>query len=425
MIFTVFLWASTWLPEWLTALLFLSVCCICQLAPVDIVLSGFTSSSAWLVVSGIIISASIVHTGPGDNMGHIISPAFQGACKRAITISVLFGLLASFVMPSAMNRIVLLIPVLDSIAKKSGYQAGDKGYKGILLGGISGTFLPATAILPANVPNNILAGLTESLYGIKLTYTGYFALHFPVPGALKTLLIILVVTLAYNDKPTRQIVAENIRMTSRQRKLGFILLLAMVLWLTEPWHHISTAWVSMLIAIMCLFPGFALLPEKPLQKINLSSFFYVSGIVSLGAVAYHSGVASYIADYLFSVLPVQPANFTVNFFTLSALAALMGLIVTMPGIPGILTPMAVSVSQMTLLPVQAIYMFQVLGFSTVFFVYQAPPLIMAVQAGNIRASEISKICFIIAVISVLLLWPLDLLWWKILHPVWAGAAMIR
>lgn len=127
MIFTVFLWASTWLPEWLTALLFLSVCCICQLAPVDIVLSGFTSSSAWLVVSGIIISASIVHTGPGDNMGHIISPAFQGTGKRAITISVLFGLLASFVMPSAMNRIVLLIPVLDSIAKKSGYQAGDKG----------------------------------------------------------------------------------------------------------------------------------------------------------------------------------------------------------------------------------------------------------------------------------------------------------
>lgn len=211
-------------------------------------------------------------------------------------------------------------------------------------GGISGIFLPATAILPANVPNNILAGLTESLYGIKLTYTGYFALHFPVLGALKTLLIILVVTLAYNDKPTRQIVAENIRMTSRQRKLGFILLLAMVLWLTEPWHHISTAWVNMLIAIMCLFLGFALLPEKPLQKINLSSFFYVSGIVSLGAVAYHSGVASYIADYLFSVLPVQPANFTVNFFILSALAALMGLIVTMPGIPGILTPMAVSVS---------------------------------------------------------------------------------
>lgn len=358
-------------------------------------------------------------------MGHIISPVFQGTCKKAITISVLFGLLASFVMPSAMNRIVLLIPVLDSIAKKSGYQAGDKGYKGILPGGISGTFLPATAILPASVPNNILAGLTESLYGIKLTYTGYFALHFPVPGALKTLLIILVVTLAYNDKPTRQIVAENIRMTSRQRKLGFILLLAMVLWLTEPWHHISTAWVSMLIAIMCLFPGFALLPEKPLQKINLSSFFYVSGIVSLGAVAYHSGVASYIADYLFSVLPVQHTNFTVNFFILSALAALMGLIVTMPGIPGILTPMAVSVSQMTLLPVQAIYMFQVLGFSTVFFVYQAPPLVMAVQAGNIRASEISKICFIIAVISVLLLWPLDMLWWKILHPAWAGAAMIK
>lgn len=70
-------------------------------------------------------------------------------------------------------------------------------------------------------------------------------------------------------------------------------------------------------------------------------------------------------------------------------------------------------------------MFQVLGFSTVFFVYQAPPLIMAVQAGNVRASEISKIYFIIAVISVLLLWLLDMLWWKILHPAWAGAAMIK
>lgn len=412
--FTILLWATSLIAEWLTALIFLTLCCVLKLAPVDIVLSGFISSAAWLVVSGIIISAAIVHTGLGYSIASMIYPLFIGSGKKSIVMSTLFGLIASFIMPSAMNRIILLLPILDSVAHKLGYLPENKGYKGIIMAGVLGTYLPASAILPANVPNNVLLGLIESIYHVTPTYTDYFLLHFPVLGALKTLIIMAVIAIIYHDKPVRSTMPKSKKIKPEEKYLAGMLLCATVLWLTEPWHKISVAWISMLVAVFCLYPGCNFLPENHFKKLNLSSFFYVSSIVSMGAVAYHSGIASQLATWLFELLPVRSHDFTINFFRLSALSTLVGLVVTTPGVPGVLTPMTDAISKLTALPVDSVYMLQVIGFSTVFFVYQAPPLVVAAQSGKFTVWELSKLCFIIAVISVILLWPLDLIWWNVI-----------
>lgn len=412
--FTIFLWATALLPEWLSAFFFLTICCVAKLAPVDIVLSGFMSSAAWLVISGIIISAAIVHSGLGYSVASSIYPLFIGSSRKAIAVSVLFGLLVSFIMPSAMNRIILLLPLLDSVAIKLGYQPENKGYKGIVIGGVIGTYLPATTILPSNVPNNVLAGLIESIYHTTLTYTDYLLLHFPVLGALKTVLIILLLWVLYPDKATVRTTNEKRSMSAIEKRLGLILLLAMLLWVTEPYHHISVAWVSMLVAVICLYPGFDFMADKPLSKVNLSSFFYVSAIVSLGAVAYYSGVARYMAAYLFDIFSLKYQSFNSNFFVLASLSTTVSLIVTAPGVPGVLTPMSDQISHMTALPVNLVYMLQVLGFSTTFFVYQAPPLVMAVQSGKINLLELNKVLIIIAALTVVILWPLDILWWHLI-----------
>ncbi|ECU0421656.1 anion permease, partial [Salmonella enterica] len=149
---TIFLWATGAVPEWFSSFTFLTICSIFNFASSDVIFSGFTSSAAWLVISGIIISAAITHVGLGNIIASYVFPIFIGSCKKAIFTSALLGLVTAFIMPSAMNRIILLVPVLDSIAIKLGYSTNDKGYKGVLLSGVLGSYLPATTILPANVP---------------------------------------------------------------------------------------------------------------------------------------------------------------------------------------------------------------------------------------------------------------------------------
>lgn len=59
-------------------------------------------------------------------------------------------------------------------------------------------------------------------------------------------------------------------------------------------------------------------------------------------------------------------------------------------------------------------MTQVIGFSTVLLPYQAPPLVVAIQSGGLPAKEVVRMCLITAAITIILLWPLDYLWWKAL-----------
>ncbi|EEE9947938.1 sodium:sulfate symporter [Salmonella enterica subsp. enterica serovar Uzaramo] len=412
---TIFLWATGAVPEWFSSFTFLTICSIFNFASSDVIFSGFTSSAAWLVISGIIISAAITHVGLGNIIASYVFPIFIGSCKKAIFTSALLGLVTAFIMPSAMNRIILLVPVLDSIAIKLGYSTNDKGYKGVLLSGVLGSYLPATTILPANVPNNILAGLVEKIFKTTPSYIDYFILHFPVIGFLKLILTTLIIIIMYNDKPTNK---ENykIKVNFTQKILAFILFAGVLLWMTESLHKISTSTISLIIAVICLIPGAGFLPTKPMSKLNTGSFFYVATIVSLGTIAYHSGVAQYVANQIINYLPVNNDSFTEKFFSLSALSGVMGLVVTIPGVPGVLTPMTEFISNLIAFPVEMTYMTQVIGFSTVFFVYQAPPLVIACQTGKLSVYEVSKICFISSVISVIILWPLDSVWWKLITP---------
>ncbi|EAA1980866.1 anion permease [Salmonella enterica] len=408
---TVLLWATGLVPEWFSSFSFLTVCSIFSLAPADTIFSGFTSSAAWLVISGVVISAAITHIGLGEVLASYVYPYYIGSCKKAIFTSAFLGLITAFIMPSAMNRIILLVPILDSIARKLGYNVNERGYKGIIISGVLGSYLPATAILPANVPNNIFIGLIEKIFTKVPTYNDYLVLHFPVLGLTKFFITTLVIAIIYNDKPTNKSIFK-IRFNGRQKTLSLILLFSVILWITEPLHKISTSTISLLTALLCLIPGTDFLPEKPLTKLNTNAFFYVATIVSLGTIAYQSGVAQYIATHIAQLLPYNKTSFLDNFISLSSLSGLMGLVVTIPGVPGILTPMTKFFSELTGMSVEMVYMTQVVGFSTVFFVYQAPPLVIACQTGKISSWEVSKICFISAILSILILWPLDAAWWK-------------
>ena len=54
-------------------------------------------------------------------------------------------------------------------------------------------------ILPANLPNVVLAGVADSLYGLKITYGAYLLMNFPVLGALKALVLVAVICFFFND----------------------------------------------------------------------------------------------------------------------------------------------------------------------------------------------------------------------------------
>jgi len=56
---TIVLWATSLLPEFITALLFFTAAMIAKIAPADVIFGGFASSAFWLVFSGVVLGVAI------------------------------------------------------------------------------------------------------------------------------------------------------------------------------------------------------------------------------------------------------------------------------------------------------------------------------------------------------------------------------
>jgi di/tricarboxylate transporter len=83
--------------------------------------------------------------------------------------------------------------------------------------------------------------------------------------------------------------------------------------------------------------------------------------------------------------------------------------------PALFTPMAAALSDATHVTLPAVLMTQVIGFSTVLFPYQAPPIVVAAGLGGARLADATRLCLASAAVTLIVLVPLDYLWWRVLH----------
>ena len=412
------LWATAIVPEYWTAIGFFTIAMISGIAPAQTVFSGFSSSTFWLLFSGLIMGAAIRHTGLGQRAAVLLSGMLGRRYVTVISGIVAFGLALAFVMPSAMGRVVLLAPIVMALADHMGYGEGSKGRTGMLIAAAFGTFAPAFTILPSNIPNMMLAGMAENLYGMQLSYGSYLLLHFPVLGALKAAIVVPVVLWMFPDRdPVHEAAApgRTAPLTGEQRRLAAVLALCLALWLTDSLHHISPAWIGLAAALYCLWPHSKLTSPKCLnEEINYGSLFFVAGIMGLGAVISASGLGEAVVQGLSRNAAFAADRPLWDIAALTGISTLIGTVTNLPGVPTIMTPIARDLAQLTGLPLATVLMTQVLAFSNVLLPHQAPPLVAAMQAARLPAGPVVRMCLVLFVITLTVLIPLDLVWWHVL-----------
>ena len=145
------------------------------------------------------------------------------------------------------------------------------------------------AILPANVPNNVLLGAAQVFHGIQLQYFDWLIIHFPVLGFLKSVLLVLVVWLLFRDTPSAPGAGSDdaapVYWSGDERKLAVLLAAALALWVTDEVHGVSPAWISLGAGLICLMPAVGLVPPQVFRdKVPMNPLIYVAGILGVGAL---------------------------------------------------------------------------------------------------------------------------------------------
>lgn len=416
-VLTIGMWATGALPEHMVAVVFFVLAIVLSVAPEDVVLSGFLSSALWLVFGGLVLGVAVQRTGLGRWLASRLVDHIGSSYASVIAALVIGNVVLGFLVPSAMARAVILMPIVVALAEHLGFAPGDRGRTGMVVTtAVCGYVVPAT-ILPANLPNAVLLGAADTLYGMQITYGQYLLFNFPVNGALKAVVLWLLVCRLFPARlgPRTESVSARESLSREGRLLLFLLLGCLALWITDRWHGIAPGWISTGAAAICLLPRINLVPPESFQRdVSLATLIYVAGILGLGAVVAHSGLGGVFAEFVLAHAGLDPASPGHAFAALSYLAASIGLFATMPGIVAIMSPLAGELAAATEFPLLTVLMTIVNGYTMVAFPYQVGPIVFALMLGGARFRDAIRLMLPLVAVSGVVLIPLTFLWWRFL-----------
>jgi di/tricarboxylate transporter len=157
-----------------------------------------------------------------------------------------------------------------------------------------------------------------------------------------------------------------------------------------------------------------LAPRTFSERVNVVTLLYIAGILGLGAIVAESGLGSAASAALLRIAPLAPGHTALNLTILAAIGAALGFITTLTGLPAVLTPLAQDFANASGLPLLSVLMLQVVVYSTVFLPVQSPPMMIALQLGRVGLRPATKLTLALAAITLVVLLPLNYLWWRVL-----------
>lgn len=417
---TLTLWTTGLVPPFVASLIFFAAVLIPGLAAPEDIFAGFGSSAVWLIVSGFVIGAAIKGSGLGERLANLLAPLVGTSYAQLIIVMTLAAMVLGFVMPSSVGRAVVMIPIGIALATQLGLQQGSNGRIGLAVALTLACNMPSFAILPSNIPNMILAGSAETLHNLSFEYTSYLILHYPVLGILKSALTIGLVLALFPDRINAPAAVKMEQSpaggsNALQSRVSVILLITLAFWMTDKLHGIGPAWIGIATAVVLLLPRIgAVAPKDFNTSVDFGMIIFVAAALGIGSLVNSSGLGTLVGQALESVLPLEQGKSFVNYLSLTLFSGLTGLVTTNPGVPTVLTPMAPNLAEATGMSLSAVLMTQVVGFSTVVFPYQVAPLVLGMQLAGEKLGHIVRITVPLALLTYVLLVPVDWLWWRLL-----------
>lgn len=429
-LFAIIWWVTEPLEIEYTGLIVLFLLVITQTVDFGVAFSGMSSRATWLVLSGSILGLGITQTRLGEILAALLIRRSGFKFKRLILNLVLLGFLLACFIPSATVRVLILMPLAIKLAETLGVKPHSHEAAAIVTGLIFSTYYGGHSLLPAGLPNVVILGIVENTLNQTISWGEWAYLMLPVLGIGRILLIYLLIvrffpiskytTGPHSLPPGAFLEPEKLelelskigKISTQEKKVIFLLSLAVLLWILDFWHHVHPTYIAMLIGLLHFVPNWGVFEFKMIRLINYPIIFYLGAMFGLSATLQ----ATHLNDQLVTLIQNQVDLPNYGWFSFHYYFFLLTLgfsfLTDTAAEAAVITPLLIQIIQTTTYPVLPVVFSISIAYSNPFFPYQATPLILAYSFGWMSLTQTLKMTITLALLTLLILVPLTLLYWK-------------
>ncbi|SHG09828.1 DASS family sodium-coupled anion symporter [Vibrio gazogenes] len=288
-----------------------------------LVLSGYSSTTTWIVFSALIMSNAILVTGLGKRIGYILIDKFG---KTSLRLGYVLAMLDFIIAPCTPSITARAGGIVFSVAKSISASLNsypDSGARKIgsylMMNSFLNTKSTAYVFLTAAAPNLLILPFIKDILGVDLTWTSWF-IGAVVPGIVMLLLTPLIIYLVYppeekkidNKRIAKEGLEELGAFSRREKVLGIIFILALAGWVMGSIFHLSAAVVAIAAFMLMLLCGVMSWDEVLQAKGAWTVLVWFGGVIGLSASLKAEGFFSWLGS-LMNHLASADTNTTLAF----------------------------------------------------------------------------------------------------------------
>lgn len=279
--------------------------------------SGFAAPVVFLCLAAFLFSAVMQAAG----LDRRIALGLLGTLRTRTANGVIWAMFGvncvlSFLVPAANARAAALLPVVNGIADLFGNTPRERDAKKaiVIQSLVYGSMISGMCILTAHLPNLVIAGLLQKQLGFKLSYLDWFTLQWPYLGMFA--LTQLWVQFYFRSRAVMlpggaaAIATQRAALPPAGASSKAILAVlggVALLWATEPWHGLPTEIVALLGLATLFLPGLTGLTWQDIQHRTIwGTLLLLAGALSLSAAISDTGLAPWVADWLYRIAQGHP-----------------------------------------------------------------------------------------------------------------------
>ena len=299
-------WITGVLPEFVTAVVMAVLFVVVAGISVGATFSTFASSTWWLLLSAFTLGVGMKTSGLMKRIALAIVSKFPRTFRCQVAAQLVTGTVLGPLIPSLAVKGAMLAPLAMNIGDELGYERQGKRATGLFAAMLVGIRTVAPTIVSASITGYALMATLPVDVQEQFNMASWFVAALPWLVVVLVLNYFLIMGIygrgekagepsrGGTDLSDNQGVSDELGPLSVvEKRMLAIILVTVVLWATEPFHHVS----AMAVGLAALVAMFVLkVIDVPAFKsgVNWTSLLFIGIALGLGSVFAEAGLNDWV-----------------------------------------------------------------------------------------------------------------------------------